>query len=273
MKSGFGSGFGPDARPRAIVLTFDNLGEASALERGTWSPDTPLGEDASVTRALPRLLDALDESGLTATFFVEAINCELNPRALQLIAARGHELGVHGWRHEPWGELDPAAEHELLDRASAAFAAVGLPPRAFRPPGGAVTSRTELLLRRGGYRWYSPAGDDPPGRRDGLVSVPFSWDLVDAYHLMERFGDLRAGRGDAAAAADPGTVGERFAAALRDGDGVQTIILHPFLMLDRAWSDQVWRLLAMLGELGRAGEAWVVPGGHFAQWLGAVAPE
>jgi len=44
------------------VLTFDQPGEASALERGTWSPDTPLGEDASVTRALPRLLDALDRA-------------------------------------------------------------------------------------------------------------------------------------------------------------------------------------------------------------------
>ena len=42
-------GYGPDGRERAIVLTFDNLGEASALQRGTWDPDTPLGEDPSVT--------------------------------------------------------------------------------------------------------------------------------------------------------------------------------------------------------------------------------
>ena len=47
-------GYGPDGSARAIVLTFDNLGEASALERGTWSPHTPLGEDPSVTAALPR---------------------------------------------------------------------------------------------------------------------------------------------------------------------------------------------------------------------------
>ena len=104
--------FGPDRRARAIVLTFDNLGEASALQRGTWDPRTPLGSDPSVTRALPRLLDALDHSGLRATFFVEAINCELNPDALRTISARGHELGVHGWEHEVWGALDPGTERE-----------------------------------------------------------------------------------------------------------------------------------------------------------------
>jgi len=66
------------------------------------------------------------------------------------------------------------AEHELLDRASAAFAAVGLPP-GVPAARGAVTSRTELLLRRGGYRWYSPAGTIRRAGATGWWSVPFSW--------------------------------------------------------------------------------------------------
>ena len=65
-----------------VVLTFDNLGEASELERGTWPPDEPLGRHPSVLTALPRLLSELDVLGLRATFFVEAINCELYPDAL-----------------------------------------------------------------------------------------------------------------------------------------------------------------------------------------------
>ncbi|MBV9335905.1 MAG: hypothetical protein JO243_08420, partial [Solirubrobacterales bacterium] len=72
-------GFGPDRLPSALVVTFDNLGEASALERGTQPPDMPLGRDSSVLEALPWLLDELDRHRLTATFFVEAINCELYP--------------------------------------------------------------------------------------------------------------------------------------------------------------------------------------------------
>ncbi len=261
-----GSGYGPEGVSRAIVLTFDNLGEASALERGTWSSHTPLGSDPSVTRVLPRLLDALGDNGLTATFFVEAINCELNPQALHEIAARGHELGVHGWRHELWSELTPQAERVLLDRATTAFGALGLPAHAFRPPGGDLTAQTEMLLRTLGYRWCSPA-DGEPSVRHGLAYVPFSWELVDAYHLMDSFSALRVRRGDGAEADRPPMVAERLASALRQGGGVQTLILHPFLMLEEAWCSEVRRLLALVGELGRSRRAWVVPGGHFTSWL------
>ena len=191
---------------RAVLLTFDNLGEASELERGTWAPDEPLGRHPSVTEALPRLLDELGAYRLRSTFFVEAINCELYPEALREIAARGHELGVHGWRHEAWGELAPTRERELLVRASGAFRELGLAPRGFRPPGGAATAQTAGLLRELGYAWWSPAVDavaDVPGLRD----VPFHWELVDAYHLMESFAQRRAARGDKSRADDPRRAG------------------------------------------------------------------
>jgi peptidoglycan/xylan/chitin deacetylase (PgdA/CDA1 family) len=251
---------GPRGLARAIVLTFDNLGEASALQRGTWDAETPLGRDPSVTQALPWLLDALDHSGLRATFFVEAINCELNPGALRMISARGHELGVHGWEHEAWGGLDPVTERELLERATGAFAALGLTARGFRPPGGELTSRTLALLRELGFAWCSPAQDGPPEVSDGLVIVPFDWELVDAYHLMERFADLRRHRGDTSGPLGAEAAGERMAAALRGGGPEQTVIMHPFLMLDAAWRGQVLRLLESMAQRGG-----VCPGGAFAR--------
>ena len=93
-------GSDPERLPSTLVLTIDNLGEASALERGEQRAAS--GRDPSVTRALPWLLRELDRHQLTATFFVEAINCELYPHAVRAIAARGHELGHHGWSHENW---------------------------------------------------------------------------------------------------------------------------------------------------------------------------
>jgi peptidoglycan/xylan/chitin deacetylase (PgdA/CDA1 family) len=262
------AGFGPDGLPRALVLTFDNLGEASELERATWPESEPLGRHPSVTVALPGLLDELDAQGLRATFFVEAINCELYPDALLEIARRGHELGMHGWRHEAWVSLSPERERELLVLGAAAFAELGLEVRAFRPPGGELTASTEGLLRELGYAWYSPAGS---GARthDGLALVPFDWELVDAYHLMERFGELRGQRGDGAATSEPAAVADRLARALATGSGVEALILHPFLMLDEDWFQGVRRLLAQLATMARERRAWVGPGGQFAASLRA----
>jgi peptidoglycan/xylan/chitin deacetylase (PgdA/CDA1 family) len=222
-----------------VRLTFDNLGEAAELERGTWPAAEPLGHHRSVTTVLPRLLDDLDVHGLQATFFVEGINCELYPEALREITARGHELGVHGWRHEPWAQLPADRERELLMRADGAFRELGLAPSGFRPPGGGVTGQTAALLGELGYTYWSRAAPVSPA--PGLSDLTFEWDLVDAYWLMERFADQRRARGDPSDPPAPSAVGERLARAAR-GD---VLVLHPFLMLDEAWSEQVRRLLEL----------------------------
>jgi peptidoglycan/xylan/chitin deacetylase (PgdA/CDA1 family) len=221
-----------------VRLTFDNLGEAAELERGTWPAGEPVGRHRSVTTALPRLLSELDAHRVTATFFVEGLNCELYPNALREIAARGHELAVHGWRHEDWASLPVERERELLVRADDAFRAIGLAPTGFRPPGGAVTTHTAMLLRELGYAWWSRAAPAAPA--PGLHDLTFAWNLVDAYWLMERFADLRRGRGDPGEPLSPPEAGERLARA----GGGDVLVLHPFLMLDEAWWHQVCRLLA-----------------------------
>jgi peptidoglycan/xylan/chitin deacetylase (PgdA/CDA1 family) len=256
--------FGSSARPSAIVLSFDNLGEASELERGTWDRRVPLGHHESVTVALPRLLDELDALGLVATFFVEAVNCELYPQALVEIAGRGHELGVHGWRHEAWAQLSPERERDLLLRAGRAFGSLGLQTPAFRPPGGESTVVTRALLRELGYRWWSPAAGSN-GRGDGPAVIPFEWELVDAYHLMERFAQARVRRGGSRAPLRPGAVADRLCVDLAAASGTQVLVLHPFLMLDSLWWEGVRRVLALIAQLSRECRAWTGPGGELMQ--------
>jgi peptidoglycan/xylan/chitin deacetylase (PgdA/CDA1 family) len=252
-------GIGQDA----VVLTIDNLGEASALERGE-QPIAP-GRDPSVTRALPWLLDELDRRSLTATFFVEAINCELYPDAVREIARRGHEVGHHGFSHETWRELSPEDERETLARGLEAFAELNLHPRGFRPPGGELTAASPALLREHGFDWCSPVGETAEVR-DGLAYVPFDWEWVDAYHLMDSFRALRISRGDREAPRAPAELADWLARRLATG-GRQTLILHPFLMLDEAWSAGVADVLSAAGDLVRDGLTAVVPGGVFADWL------
>jgi peptidoglycan/xylan/chitin deacetylase (PgdA/CDA1 family) len=159
-----------------------------------------------------------------------------------------------------WGELGPGAERELLERAVGAFSALGLSAHGFRPPGGEITDRTPALLRELGFQWCSPAGDGPPAACDGLVLIPFDWELVDAYHLMERFADLRERRGDGRGAIDAEAAAERMWAAIRGGTGVRMVIMHPFLILNASWRGQVQRLLEQMAALGG-----VVSGGEFAR--------
>jgi peptidoglycan/xylan/chitin deacetylase (PgdA/CDA1 family) len=263
--------FGPQRSPRAIVVSFDNLGEASELERGDWAANAELGRDPSVTVALPSLLDELEALGLVATFFVEALNCKLYPEAVQEIAARGHELGVHGFSHERWAKLSACREKELLLRANDAFRSLGLEPHAFRPPGGEATKRTAGLLRELGYRWWSPLGEEVSSG-DGLQLIPFGWELVDAYHLMDRFGELRAQGGDRREPLSPRELTKRLLFTVARGAGVQTVILHPFLMLDPGWRDGARQVLALIAELGGTGQSWAGPGGELAAWLAHERP-
>jgi peptidoglycan/xylan/chitin deacetylase (PgdA/CDA1 family) len=251
--------------PRALVLTFDNLGEAAELERGTWPAGQPRGRHPSVRLVLPRLLEALDAAGLRATFFVEAINCDLNPQALRAIVAGGHELGMHGWRHESWAELPSPAERELLRRGTRAFAELGCPVSGFRPPGGELTARTRSLLRALGYRWCSPVGS-APDVREGLAFVPFEWEFVDAYYLMSSFAGLR--RGDPPL--PPSVVADRLTDRVLGAAGsFHTLILHPFLMVDEQWWAGTRQVLRTVASLASEGRLWAGPGGRFVEQLGS----
>lgn len=260
---------GPDGERGALTLTFDNLGEASELESGADPVGRALGAHPSVTEVLPRLLDELDAHGLNATFFVEAINCELYPDAVREIAARGHELGHHGFRHERWAELAPEREEEVLRRGLDAYAGLGVEIAGFRPPGGELNPGTRELLRAHGLRWVSPVGERPSSDR-GLAELPFRWPDVDAYHVLPHFGALRERHGDSHEPLDPPAAGRRLLDTLdalaREG-GQRTLILHPFVALRPGMWEQIAAMLARAGELARERTTWVGPGGPLAERL------
>jgi peptidoglycan/xylan/chitin deacetylase (PgdA/CDA1 family) len=253
----------------AVLLSFDNLGEAADLERhGAPAP----GPHPSVTVGLPRALDALAALDLRATFFVEGLNAELYPQALRDIAAAGHEVGLHGWRHELWESLSPAEEDELLRRGIAALSGLGLEVEGFRPPGGALGPRTLDALAAHGLRWCSPAGDHA-GRKAGIACLPFRWRAVDAYHRLESFTDRRTAWGDRADVASPTEVADALIGAIdARGDEPLVLILHPFLMLENPEAAQARRVLEHLAEQVAQGARWVAPGRELAALVGEELP-
>jgi peptidoglycan/xylan/chitin deacetylase (PgdA/CDA1 family) len=240
---------------RTVVLTFDNLGEAADLERG----GEVRGDHPSVTTVLPRLLATLDELRLRATFFVEGINTELYPDAVRAIAARGHEIGCHAWQHEAWGEVERAEQAEILARCREAFGALGVTLRGFRPPGGSLGEGGLDVLREAGLDWCSPEGERVEVA-DGMVVLPFRWELVDATYLLDHFDGLRRSLGLPAAPVEPEEFERRLWQDLEAADPA-IVILHPFMALQDGVWDVHRRVLEGLAQ-GR-----VLAGGALADEL------
>jgi peptidoglycan/xylan/chitin deacetylase (PgdA/CDA1 family) len=237
------------------TITLDNLGEVTALQRGEFPEGEPLGRHSSVTRALPRILDALEETGLHATFFVEGLNTELYPDALSDIAAAGHEVAYHGWCHEQWSELGANEEAELLDRGVRALGELGLRPVGFRPPGGELNPSSLGLLRELGFTHCSPAGEPASVTlSEGVAILPFAWRLVDAAHYLPRFASLRGSD-----APHPPADFARVVTGTLAQDGHSSVVFHPFLTEQEERFEVVRAHLLAVRALVDRGELRSVP--------------
>lgn len=137
------------------------------------------------TRAgLWRVLDGLDATGTTATFFACGRAVERVPELARAVAERGHEVAAHGWRWRPSADYpDAAAEAADLDRTTAVLERV----TGRRPVGffcrGSESPWTRALLAERGYRYTSNAFDDdlPYWDREHrrLLVVPYALDSND----------------------------------------------------------------------------------------------
>lgn len=93
----------------------------------------------------PRLLDALADLGIKATFFVIGREAARHRRLVQRIAEEGHALGNHAWSHPKMAGL-PARElaDEVCRTRDLLAEITGTETVLFRPPMG-VTSARQLL--------------------------------------------------------------------------------------------------------------------------------
>ena len=167
--------------------------------------------------AVPRMLDALDEAGITATIFIVGADA-VRPWAHEVlgpITTRGHEVGNHSYGHACWLHRWHAPElHEELERADGAIrAATGQAPIGFRGPGFVWSTPLLTAVADRGYLFDAstlPTSLAPLMRRrllqhgqltivekqerqdlfgprgsNRLPSRPYRWRLPDGRQLLE----------------------------------------------------------------------------------------
>ena len=93
------------------------------------------GQEVRFPQLTRQVLDFLDDRGVRGTFFVVGEVAQSEPDLVREVAARGHELALHGWRHVPLTELDPSTFRADVARGKALLEDLGgAPIGGFRAP-------------------------------------------------------------------------------------------------------------------------------------------
>jgi glycosyltransferase involved in cell wall biosynthesis/peptidoglycan/xylan/chitin deacetylase (PgdA/CDA1 family) len=122
---------------------------AAALPRRRFLVSGPAGcrsvcltfDDGPHPEHTPRLLDALKERGVRATFFLIGRQAEQYPDVVRRIADEGHAIGHHSYTHSAPPQTPARELVDEIHRTQDLFVRlVGRPSELFRPPLGKVSA-------------------------------------------------------------------------------------------------------------------------------------
>ncbi|MDR0816192.1 MAG: polysaccharide deacetylase family protein [Desulfovibrio sp.] len=147
--------------------------------------DQPMNEnlcaltfDDGPSRFTPQLLDALNDYGIPATFFLVGSMAEKYPYLVRRIVAEGHEVGNHSWSHPNLRMVPRDRKLAEIARTDVLLRSLGAAPLFLRPPYGAFDNST-----------VEAAGSL------GLSIILWSVDTKDWRRLPANYAGLRNGRG------------------------------------------------------------------------------
>jgi polysaccharide deacetylase family protein (PEP-CTERM system associated) len=154
-----------------ITITFDLEDNRRSVE-----------QEARFVPMTERFLAFADEHAVTATVFVVGELARSHPGLVRQIAARGHEIALHGLRHIPLGAIGAGRLTEELRTGRALLEDVAqVPVTGFRAPIFSLTPRTSWAIdeiAECGFTYSSsvlPAANPLHGW-PGAPHRPFRWD-------------------------------------------------------------------------------------------------
>jgi peptidoglycan/xylan/chitin deacetylase (PgdA/CDA1 family) len=138
---------------------------------------------------------------MPATFAIPAVIAHIHCDLVRSLAAEGHEIAAHGFRHEDVSGLERDEERRRIARTTEILADVAgrkpagwfsLPRQGDRYAVGAVSPNTIDLLLEAGYVYHGNGlADDIPhywvsdfASRRALLTLPYYYHFDDQFFLM-----------------------------------------------------------------------------------------
>ncbi|HLW60346.1 MAG TPA: polysaccharide deacetylase [bacterium] len=254
-----------------VCLTFDFDALSMWIARGMTTP-TPISRGEFGAVGAERILALLRSYRIRSTWFIPGHTIETYPEICRRIHVEGHEIGNHGYLHEPPATLDSREREEaVLLRGNAAILGItGSGARGYRSPSWDLSPHTVDLLVAHGFLYDSsmmahdclpyrarhgdvlPA-DRPPrlGPATPLIEMPISWSLDD-YPYFEYFRSpthLQQGLRRAGDALENWVDDFRYMAKTEEW-GVLTYTFHPQVVGRGHRMLALERLIEAVGEMG-----------------------
>jgi peptidoglycan/xylan/chitin deacetylase (PgdA/CDA1 family) len=204
--------------PKEILCTFSVDIDAVAGFLGSWGGadslyDVQRGVFAGEV-GTPRVLKLFDKFNIKGTFFIPGHSIETFPEQTRMVAAAGHEIGAHGYSHEPPVGLTRVQEEDILKASIELIGKYsGKRPSGYSAPWWEPSAHTTDLLLQHGFRYghtqayhdflpfYARTGEAwtkvdyakraaewmrplVHGREVDLVEIPTNWYIDDLPPLM-----------------------------------------------------------------------------------------
>jgi peptidoglycan/xylan/chitin deacetylase (PgdA/CDA1 family) len=270
----------PNGKKAAVAWSFDIDAESPILfENPSWAArlSTMSHQMFGPLVGVPRFLDLLERHGQKSTFFVPGFTAERYPDVIRSVVDAGHEIGHHGYLHEPLRDMTAAAEGKLIDKGLDALEKVaGVRPLGFRAPWGEMSYLTPALLADRGFIYDSTLMDfDSPylfdvGDNSGrtLVELPIHWatDDWEQYAWIPGYDDSRP-------IESPAKVHEMWwleiEAQIRYG-GLVNLINHPFVS---GRASRIFAMEQMLERLLADDRIWFTTLGEMASYVNSLGLE
>jgi peptidoglycan/xylan/chitin deacetylase (PgdA/CDA1 family) len=252
----------------AVALSFDSDHETNELRDGGKSIGRLAWGQYGNRVGIPRIAKLLAAHDIRATFYVPAVAALLYPDEQKMLAAAGHEIGIHGWIHELNSVLPYEAERELMFRSADTLEKItGVRPVGLRTPSWDFSPSTLKIEKELGLLYDSSLMADEDcyellldGEATGVVELPVEWIRDDApYFMMNRMGAQRP-------YTPPSGVFDIFRreleAAHAEG-GIFQLTCHPHVI---GYRSRIWIVDELIRHAKALGGAWFATHADVAAW-------